>query len=209
MSIRSFYIKTIRKAAHSKGYGVHSPFAFDFISKVINNPYKYYFFDTPPQIKKQNTRNSLSPQTEEKVGRLLFRTVEFFSLRNIIVIGKQHPALSIYCCAPNSKINLHYCNSDKKAIGLIKSDLSGSPYLLLLDDQKTSEEWFKLFEALNPLLKETIIIAIPRIKEDKEKKIFWKGLCKDSSVHVTFDLYDIGIVFPRKCLHKKNYIVSF
>ena len=209
MSIKSFFVKSIRKIAHSGGYGIHSPFAFSFVSDIVYNPYSYYFFDYPLKIEKNCAIDRLSFDSEQKIGRLLFRIVEHFKLRNVVIIGKQHPSLCAYCIAPNSKIKFYHCDTNENIIDLIKNELSAKPCLLLLDDKKTFYEWNELFHLLIPLLNETIIIAIPRIQEDREKKLLWKEVCANPSIHVTFDLYDIGILFPKKNLYKKNYIVSF
>lgn len=194
---------------HSGGHGIHSPFAFSFVSNVVYNPYRYYFFDHPPKTERKYSAERLSSGLEQKIGRLLFRIVESFKLKNVVVVGKQHPSLSAYCIAPNSKIKFYYCTTKECMIDLIKNKLSTQSYLLLLDDKKTFQEWNELFHLLIPLLNETIIVAIPRIKEDKEKMLLWKSLCADPSIRVTFDLYDIGVLFPKKNLHKKNYIISF
>ncbi len=61
-----------QRLRHSRGFGIHSPFAYRFITEVLNQPYAYYAYDSLP----------LHPQ------RLIYRVALSFG-----------PGAA-YCCAP-------------------------------------------------------------------------------------------------------------
>lgn len=52
-----------------------------------------------------------------------------------------------------------------------------------------------------------LVISYPY--KDKNKKLWWQTVVKDDRTGVTFDLYDIGIVFFDKKRVKENRIVNF
>ena len=47
------------------------------------------------------------------------------------------------------------------------------------------------------------------IYESQEKRKWWKEVVADERVGITFDLYDIGLVFFNKNRYKQHYIVNF
>lgn len=53
------------------------------------------------------------------------------------------------------------------------------------------------------------IICLEDIHSSNENEEKWEKLKSDDSVGVTFDLYDLGIVFPRGTLNKQHYKLNF
>ena len=107
------YLKYYLQASNGKGHGVHSPFVFDFISKVLNDDRHFYAYESiedirekllsdtrqltiedfgaGSRIKKTNTRSiqaiassSLKPR---KFGQLLFRIVNHYAPATILELG--------------------------------------------------------------------------------------------------------------------------
>ncbi len=107
------YLKYYITASNSKGHGMHSPFVFDFITKVLNDDRDFYAygsienlrqlllldqkelliedFGAGSRVKKENRRkicdiakSSLKPK---KFGQLLFRIVDHYSPATILELG--------------------------------------------------------------------------------------------------------------------------
>lgn len=107
------YLKYYVTASNGKGHGVHSPFVFDFITKVLNDDRHFYDyvsienvralmlvdkqklviedFGAGSRLKKTNTRavcaiaaSSLKPK---KFGQLLFRIVDRYAPGTILELG--------------------------------------------------------------------------------------------------------------------------
>lgn len=69
---------------HSKGFGVHSPYAFRFISDVINpGEYGYYQYSALEALLVKN--NLYSPQNFKNMA-LLMRTIYFLKTKRIIAL---------------------------------------------------------------------------------------------------------------------------
>jgi predicted O-methyltransferase YrrM len=96
-------IKLYRKLRYRKGYGVHSPFVYSFITKVIEEKASFYAFDEIEKLRKEMIagRNPLSRLTLKETqhrnyGALLFRIVNFFKCRTVLQIGGSSGIMSLY-----------------------------------------------------------------------------------------------------------------
>jgi hypothetical protein len=88
----SILVKMYRKIRYRKGFGVHSPFVYNLITKVVEEKHNYYALAeiealrqqmrTDPEWNQTATREILSAA----YGALLFRMVNFFKCRNVIAI---------------------------------------------------------------------------------------------------------------------------
>ncbi|MEO8173934.1 MAG: class I SAM-dependent methyltransferase [Sediminibacterium sp.] len=107
------FIKYYVTASNGRGHGMHSPFVFSFITKVLNDDRRFYVYEhieklrellqnDPTQltiedfgagsrVKKNNIRSvreiahsSLKPK---KFGQLLFRIVDAYGPKNILELG--------------------------------------------------------------------------------------------------------------------------
>lgn len=126
--LRRKSVNLYRSIRHRKGYGVHSPFVFDLITKVIEESRPYYIYKDIEQErkklsfhKKQITyrdyrqayamhtcpigrlvkREAISP----KQGKLLFRLVNYFHSRTIVQLGPTIGLSTLYLtsCAKGIK----------------------------------------------------------------------------------------------------------
>ncbi|MDR0546948.1 MAG: hypothetical protein LBG77_05130 [Dysgonamonadaceae bacterium] len=92
-----------RKIRYRKGYGVHSPFVYNLITKVIDEKHVYYAFEEIEKFRKtlENENNSLSSITHNETqtpayGALLFRLVNFFKCKTILEIGASTGVMGLY-----------------------------------------------------------------------------------------------------------------
>jgi len=113
--------KLYRKIRYRKGYGVHSPFAFNFITNVIEEKLPYYIFaDIEKQrvellackemvefvspkgnLKKKTVAEITSQETQSnKYGALLFRLVNFLQCKSVLQIGASTGIMSLYLASP-------------------------------------------------------------------------------------------------------------
>ena len=120
-------------AKHKKGFGIHSPFVFNLLTKVIENNNQYYAFDSIELLKQRlldnqktisvtdygagstKLKNNIRKISEiarissqkEKYGRLLFRLVEHFKPEQILELGTSLGIGTLYLAMPNSNSNLY------------------------------------------------------------------------------------------------------
>ena len=115
-----------------------------------------------------------------------------------------------------SSTTLYLQSAKPSASYLFASDLSE-----LFLDADTSVDFLYLNDYRNPdLLEEAFRVCAHRttpksvfvvhgICYSKEMKALWKKLQADERVGITFDLYDVGLLFFDKTKIKQQYIVNF
>ncbi|WP_455637310.1 O-methyltransferase [Parabacteroides sp.] len=102
-------VNTLRKGAllyrcirYRKGFGVHSPFVFNLITKVIEEKCSYYSFYDIELLRKQllQTRSIGEIVKREAIrpkhGALLFRLTNYFKSKNILQIGTTMGLSTLY-----------------------------------------------------------------------------------------------------------------
>ncbi|MCL1933237.1 MAG: hypothetical protein FWF53_05460 [Candidatus Azobacteroides sp.] len=106
----SSQIKLYRKLRYRKGYGVHSPFTYNLITKVIEEKTPYYVFEDIENFRKEllNGANDIKTLTAQETqsknyGALLFRLVNFFKCCTVLQIGSSTGLMSLYLALPLRK----------------------------------------------------------------------------------------------------------
>ena len=195
-----------RRFRHRCGYGVHSPSDFFLITSVIYEKLPYYAYD---RLRASAGSKSL-PHYREKVNRLLFRLVNYYRPSVLVEVGKGNGNAFRYMQAARTSM---------EAISLEGKDWSETSRQLERGLAETNRIDFlhiahtpyykEVFEMLLPHLHEHSVVIIGDIYTSKEREAWWKELTDDERVRLTFDLYDIGLMFFDKKRYKQNFIVNF
>lgn len=191
---------------HRCGYGVHSPFAFNLITQVIYESTPYYKYkDLAVEQKK------LAPQKDnywkyesKKVKRLLFRLVNYIQPDTIVDVGRL-AASSLYLKA--GKEGADYTAASEFSELFLEA---GVPVgFLYLHDYRHPEFMEEVFRICVACTCGKSVFVIEGIRYTSQMKALWKRMQQDEHVGITFDLYDLGILFFDKTKIKQNYIVNF
>jgi hypothetical protein len=177
------------------GYGVHSPFAFNFITNVIYEKAMYYAYS---EIEKAESGRST------KVNRLLFRLVNSVQPLTILHAGKSGMA-ALY---------LQAAKKTARYIPLASEDVSHLLPLqqvdfLYIDRPENVALVRQLYECGVSQTGHRSMIVIGGIYRSTAMKTFWKQAVADQRVGITFDLYDLGILFFDRSKIKQHYVVNF
>lgn len=132
-----------RKVRYRKGHGVHSPFAFNFITKVIDERAAFYcehdieltrkkisyteqiFY--LPAVNGQEEQNFSPHQIIEKVaikpknGALLIRMANYFKPRNILQIGEAAGFSTLYLSSYSSDVQVVVLEEHKGRAALCRA----------------------------------------------------------------------------------------
>lgn len=126
------YFSYLLKSKHWRGFGIHSPFVFDFVTKILNENYEYYDFQRIHAWKQSLYRSrkiieitdmgagsSVTKSKKRKVGsivssgsipkrygELLFRMVNFFSPDGILELGTSLGVSALYLGLPKRTAKL-------------------------------------------------------------------------------------------------------
>lgn len=183
-----------RRIRHLHGYGVHSPSDFYLITSVIYEKLPYYAYKELHALRAHYKGEKMY---REKVDRLIFRIANHLQPEiwtDDSPFGAITPLYIEAACPKARCISIATAEEQAMTIGLAHI---------------ATEDYRDHFERLLPLTggKSCFIIGSPHASHEKED--WWKGVIADSRTGVTFDLYDIGLVFFNKKRFKEHRIVNF
>ena len=126
------YYTALDRYRRSKGYGIHSPFAFRFVLKVLRERSGYYAYQTI-----RDGRNlALVRMVEEgissrkvlsnKNARLIFRVVNFFNPSAIIQFGSNYGVSAICALSASSKSQLWLLEPKAREYSIVKDVVQGN-----------------------------------------------------------------------------------
>ena len=126
------YFKYYIHAANSKGHGTHSPFVFEFITKVINDFTKYEDYEKVETLRKQLLQDKTELTVEDfgagsaktasnirsiasiaknaakpkKFGQLMYRMVKYYGFEKIVELGSSLGITTSYLAlaSPSAKV---------------------------------------------------------------------------------------------------------
>ena len=193
-NVKQFCQRKIRKIRHRKGYGVHSPFAYGLITKVIEEKSGYYAYK---QIEDLHRTLHDRQNFNKRKCRLLFRLANRFKPRCIIECGSEDGYSTLYLQkgCPTARL---FC---------IEEELD--QHLIYLHSLSDASQYQEAFEKISPHLCEKSIIIIDGIRQEKGIFRVWENFSRNEKIRVTFDLYNLAIAICNPKLNKQNYIVAF
>lgn len=191
--IKRFWIRLCR-ISHRKGYGIHSPFAFNLVTGVIYERAQYYAYGELAEKFAAEARDY--PQRDL---RLLMRLCNDARPRRGIIICPENQAISAYlkkgCAAcqftTHAAVTQGYTGSIDWAYVGTDADLADAlPRLLTLASDRC-------------------VIVIRGICRTPQAAAVWEQLKSDERVRVTFDLYDYGLAYFESRLNKEDYVICY
>lgn len=188
------------------GYGVHSPFAFDLITQVIYQDTPYYKYEdlTAEQDKLALEKGKPWNYESKKVKQLLFRLVNHAQPATIVDAGRL-AASALYLKA--GKEGADYTSASELDDLFLES---GVPVdFLYLHDYRHPQFMEDVYRICVARTTEKSVFVIEGIRYTSKMHALWKRMKQDERTGITFDLYDLGIIFFDKTPIKQDYIVNF
>ena len=168
-----------------QGFGVQSPFAYQFIRYVINEHAPYYLYE------ELNDRDWLT----RKLGRLYFRLSNWKQPEKIVCVGE------------NDRFSRFFQAGCRRA-RIISMEESVGENVVLWHVSLADTPFADIQKILEMAVADSVLV-IEGIYSNREARSYWQ-LVKDSPyVSITFDLYYCGIVFFDKKRIKQYYVVNF
>ena len=216
-----------RRFRHRRGYGVHSPFAYGLLTDVVYEQLPYYAYDELKAVRRSLPRKAvLYP---ERVDRLLFRLVNCFYPQSVLEVGTGAGLSLCYMAAgrvsarcvslPGEEASgvvaaehIDLCENATLVPGPLMetlcTELALEPKVDFLHIAHTGN-YAQVFEKFLPHATEKSLVVIGGIHETRAKREWWSRVVADERTGVTFDLYDVGLVFFDHTKNKQHYVVNF
>lgn len=177
---------------HRCGYGVHSPFAFSFITEVVYEKSEYYAYST---IREWYKNKEIVHSVRLKDLFLIFR-LSNFQKQTLCCVKGLHPddAESRCLMAGSQRSKFVFDNNHTEST---------------FDMIYVQDDWTGSYTALLNMLNVGGMLVLHDIASTPERRKAWRKLCVHPKAVVTFNLRDFGIVMHRPELQKNDYIVNY
>lgn len=204
------HLKRVRTA---KGFGVHSPFAFNFITNVLFEKLPYYaYFDIPRYLSEKHIDAPIS-----SIHQLSFRLVNFFRPKNVLIFGgEQDYALPLFVNAGSPEARI-ICLTDQETKRKMSEICEAMEFwhefrlepmdAIIVDMQFLPKTYDISIENILKISHNETFWMIRHIDTDKESRRFWKDIQNDPRIALTFDMRQDGIVILNSSYYKFNYLV--
>ncbi len=187
----------LKRFRFRRGYGVHSPFAFDFLTYVVYEKGEYYAYRALKELYK--------PSFFAADGRHLLKCRKFlFRLSNYV-----HPG-TIRLHGVVGKEVADYLSAGCASAVLCRGQETVCPVrdgeLVYVSEDVPCHEWKAL---VSQPQSERSVSILCGIHASGESGACWEKLKALPSVIVSFDLYDYGLLFYDTSKQRQHYMVNF
>ncbi len=202
--------KGVRMLIRRKGHGVHSPFVFNFIIRVIEEKARYYAYEQIEvayrQAKLQAKKESLPKPLPLKYHKLTYRIANRFLPQTILECGSD-------CGVTTQALaigNAHMTTITENIQTELKKHLAKEvPNLIYIHAQPTAEGNKHIYSILTPHLAEYQTIVVSGIRKTEQSYKLFTEFSSNNIIKVTIDLYDIAILVSSPKLNKQTFKVGF
>ena len=144
------YLKYYVAASNGKGHGIHSPFVYDFVTKVMNDSSRFEPYDAIERVRKrmlannkvltiedfgagssvtksnarkvsQIARSALKPK---KFGQLLFRIANHYQPKAVIELGTSLGITTAYLASANTNTNVYTFEGARQVAAIAKENFN-------------------------------------------------------------------------------------
>lgn len=216
-------LKLLYKIRHHKGHGIHSPFVFNLVNKVIEEKMPYHAYD---DIRNHIISVSNSKLNLSKFNLLSFRLINYFEAKKILEIGSGAGINTICLTAPSKQIQCFcfeeseekYTKAGKiystwdRSITLYTEKLPQTTEIqdcIIIDLNNYNHPTEDIIEYCLRVSNENTFIVIKGIRTNRRHQVLWKRIKNIESRTAVLDLFNIGIVFFDKKLYRWDYQISF
>ena len=172
---------------YRRGYGIHSPWAFNIVRGVIYEKGNYLAYES---LRQQRTTNR-----GEREDKLMLRLANELQPKTGCYIGKD--TTFDYLKAG--------CRTCRYLTPPLKNIPNQSLDILYVDSPD--------FESMVPYMVEKLsakaLLIVRDIRKNEARFRIWQELIAHPRIRVTFDLYETGLAYTEERLNKQDYIINF
>ena len=223
------YLNAWSRHHRSGGFGIHSPFAYQWVRNVWHQPLPYYAYGGLQQlmdtIKAGTTRQQRREMDliNEREVRLLFRVTNFFNPQCLLQLGSSTGVESVAMLAVNreSRLYLYDPQLEKKVLALrvMQSQLdrvecydnaavaaddmlqaAGSSSLALVNIPVDETVMRRLIDA-------QCVLVMRRLDRDKEMARLYASCCRYMTMGQTYTNNKIAILNPNPKLQREDFLL--
>lgn len=200
-SLQRIYV-TMCRLRQSLGFGVHSPYIYALQTDVFRERRPYYAYCAIDR---------LSGPRHARVNKLLFRLVNHLHPACIVEVGPDMGG-SLQCM---SMVRAQAC---LRAVRECAGHFTTAMLEQVLPPDRPLDflyvthpcAYAEVYEAALPLSGPRSVFVFKGIHASRERSAWWRTVEEDAArTGITFDLYDVGLVFFDRGRPRRNYRMMF
>lgn len=217
----------------SGGFGIHSPFAFRFVQRVLGERCAYYAYadikrfrsrmlDQMPRLLRRKAVASFS------TAKLLFRIANFYNPQHLLVAGSRYgvEAASVKAVSSSSALYLTGCSAE--AVEALKAEqnarivhdfsdcaegiaryfaaLGENEYpFVVIHEISDESEYFALKSAIIPWISKEAVLIICHLHDNEPAARLWNECTAAGTYGQTFTNEKIGIYIINPKLQREHF----
>ena len=232
------YLTAIRRYTRSKGFGIHSPFAFSFVLNVLRERLPYYAYEDIEKLRELAINESKSFWRHPRIisyknAKLIFRVVNYFNPKEILQIGTNYGVSSACALAVSSKISLYLCEPNvneypvtqqilshfgntvtkyptfKKSLNEYIATESGKEAPFLLVNNVKEDEYSEVLAYLYEIRNRKSVIILRNISTNATMQALWEACRNAAPTGMTFSNGKIAVIVSTNKLPHQNFSLWF
>lgn len=223
------YLNAWSRHHRSGGFGIHSPFAYQWVRNVWRQPLPYYAYEGLQQlmdtIKAGTTRQQRREMDliNEREARLLFRVTNFFNPQCLMQLGASTGVESVAMLAVNreSRLYLYDPQLEQKALAMrvMQSQLNRVECYDNVDvaaDDMLQAAGSSLLALVNIPVDESVmrrlidarcVLVMRRLNQDEEMARLFASCCQYMPMGQTYTNNKIAILNPNPKLQREDFLL--
>ena len=207
-------------------YSIHSPFVFDFVTKVLNDNGSNRDYDTILRIGRLLDKKKHISYAKRKRSRLLYRVIRHYEPDSVVSFGSITALNATALAMGHLQTRVYLEQSEDfletlNSMGVINVNLIqpsefdserfrrlNTGFVFFGRDSFEEDTWDYLVDCLSYKTVDSVFI-FEGIHHNRDIEDAWEEIKANEDVSVTFDLYSIGMVFFREGIEKQDFVLKF
>ena len=218
------YIKYLLQSKSK--FSIHSPFVYEFMTKVVNDSGSNRDYDTLWRISRLLDGKSYPNRRRRKQGRLLYRLVRYLEPETVLTFGRLSALNTSALALGNLQTKVYLEQSPDfletlNSMGVVNVNMirhngeeeeqyerlnTGFVYYGL--DDFGDGSWNNLEDGFAEV-DEDVVLVFEGIHHSRHTEAAWEAIKASEDVSISMDLYCIGLVFFRDGIEKQDFVLKY
>lgn len=207
-------------------FSIHSPFVYEFMTKVVNDSGSNRDYDTLWRISRLLDGKSYPNRRRRKQGRLLYRLVRYLEPETVLTFGRLSALNTSALALGNLQTKVYLEQSSDfletlNSMGVVNVNMirhngeeeeqyerlnTGFVYYGL--DDFGDGSWNNLEDGFAEV-DEDVVLVFEGIHHSRHTEAAWEAIKASEDVSISMDLYCIGLVFFRDGIEKQDFVLKY
>ena len=207
-------------------YGIHSPFVYDFMRKVLNDNGSNRDYETIYRIARLVDKRKHFNYNLRKQSRLLYRLIRYYEPDSVVSFGHMSALNATAMALGHMQTKVYLEQSESfleilNSMGIVNVNLIqpeefdsehfrrlNTSFVFFSRGSFEDDTWDYLVDCLNYKTADSVFV-FEGIHHNKAMEDAWEEIKGNEDVSVTFDLYCIGMVFFREGIEKQDFVLKY